>query len=82
MAQRGGQAFIVALGIDLSGHKRPLGFWEGATENHEICEDLPADLERRGLPLSKRVLYSTDGGGGLIKALKARHGKSWGINGA
>lgn len=72
---RGGQAFIVALGIDLSGHKRPLGFWEGATENHEICEGLLADLERRGLTLSKRVLYVTDGGKGIIKALKARHGK-------
>lgn len=72
---RGGQAFIVALGIDVLGIKRPLGFWEGATENHEVCEELLADLERRGLKLSKRVLWVTDGGGGVIKALKDRYGK-------
>jgi len=72
---RGGQAFIVALGIDLKGNKASLGFWEGATENHEICEQLLKDLERRGLKLSKRVLWVTDGGAGIIKALKARYGK-------
>ena len=37
---QGGQAFVVALGVDLEGKKLPLGFWEGATENHEICEEL------------------------------------------
>ena len=52
---RGGQAFVVALGVDLEGKKLPLGFWEGATENHEICEELLEGLERRGLKLSKRV---------------------------
>ena len=73
---RGGQAFVVALGIDLEGIKVPLGFWEGATENHEICEELLVDLERRGLQLSKRVLWVTDGGAGIIKALKDRYGKT------
>jgi len=72
---RGGQAFVVALGVDLEGNKLPLGFWEGATENHEICEELLVDLERRGLKLSKRVLWVTDGGSGIIKALKDRYGK-------
>ncbi len=72
---RGGQAFVVALGIDAEGIKVPLGFWEGATENHEICEELLEDLERRGLRLSKRVLWVTDGGGGIIKALRARYGR-------
>lgn len=72
---RGGQAFVVALGVSLDGSKKPLGFWEGATENHDICEALLADLERRGLKLSKRVLWVTDGGGGVIKALKDRYGK-------
>ena len=73
---RGGQAFVVALGINLEGIKVPLGFWEGATENHEICEELLVDLERRGLKLSKRVLWVTDGGAGIIKALKDRYGKT------
>lgn len=72
---RGGEAFVVALGIDRAGQKRVLGFWQGATENHEICEDLLADLERRDCRLTARVLFVTDGGGGIRKALKARYGK-------
>ena len=72
---RGGKAFIVALGISLEGHKRNLGFWEGATENNEICKELMADLEKRGLPLSKKVIFITDGGKGIIKALRATYGK-------
>ena len=72
---RGGQAFVVALGVDREGKKLPLGFWEGATENHEICEQLLEELERRGLKLSKQVLWVTDGGGGIIKTLKGRYGK-------
>jgi len=72
---RGGQAFVVALGIDTAGSKAPLGFWEGATENHEVCEELLSDLERRGLKLSNRVLWVTDGGSGIIKTLKDRYGK-------
>ena len=62
-------------GVDREGKKLPLGFWEGATENHEICEELLEELERRGLKLSKRILWVTDGGGGIIKALKDRYGK-------
>lgn len=72
---RGGEAFIVGLGIDLSGQKRVVGFWEGSSENHDICEALFAGLERRGLMLSKRILFVTDGGSGIIKALKDRFGK-------
>ena len=72
---RGGKAFIVALGISLEGHKRNLGFWEGATENNEICKELLASLEKRGLPLSRRVVFVTDGGKGIIKALNAKYGK-------
>ena len=71
---RGGEAFIVALGIDRAGHKQVLGFWQGATENHEVCEELLADLERRGCRLTARVLFVTDGGSGIRKALKARCG--------
>jgi len=72
---RAGEAFLVALGIDTEGYKRVLGFWEGATENHEICEELFRDLERRGLVLSKKILWVTDGGKGILKALKDRFGK-------
>jgi putative transposase len=72
---RGGEAFLVALGVDLKGEKLALGFWQGSSENHEICEALFRDLERRGLALSKRILFITDGGSGLRKALRERFGK-------
>jgi transposase-like protein len=72
---RGGEAFLVALGVDPSGEKKALGFWQGSSENHEIGEALFRDLERRGLALSRRILFVTDGGSGLIKALRARFGK-------
>lgn len=72
---RGGSAFIVALGVDVFGEKHPLGFWEGATENAEICEELFGDLERRRLKLTRRVLFVVDGGKGIIKALRDRFGK-------
>jgi putative transposase len=52
-----------------------LGFWEGATENNEICQALLADLEDRGLVLSAKVIFVTDGGKGLIKCLRDKFGK-------
>jgi len=72
---RGGEAFLIALGIDTEGYKHVLGFWEGATENHEICEELFSDMEQRGLRLSKKILWVTDGGKGILKALRDRFGK-------
>lgn len=72
---RGGEAFMIGLGIDVSGKKQVLGFWEGATENHVLCEELLADMERRGLRLSRRIIWITDGGKGIGKALKERFGK-------
>ena len=72
---RGGEAFMVSLGIDLEGEKRVLGFWQGATENHELCKELLADMERRGLPISKKGLWITDGGRGIIKELRDRFGE-------
>ncbi len=72
---RGGVAFIVALGLDRNGKKWNLGFWEGATENHALCQSLLSDLESRGLKLSKSTLFITDGGGGIIKCLKEKYGK-------
>ena len=72
---RGGEAFLVALGVDVSGQKMALGFWQGSSENHEICEALFRDLERRGLVRSRRILFVTDGGSGLRKALRERFGK-------
>lgn len=75
---RGGEAFIVALGLSLAGQKQVLGFWQGATENHVICEELIADLEKRGLRLPSQVLWITDGGKGVIKALREKY--AWRLN--
>lgn len=71
---RGGVAFIVALGIDTAGDKKVLGYWEGATENSEITLKLFEDLERRKLNLTDEVLFMTDGGSGVIKALRNKFG--------
>lgn len=64
---RGGEAFLVALDVDVSGQKMALGFRQGPSENHEIGEVLFRDLERRDLALSQQILFVTDGGSGLIK---------------
>ncbi len=71
---RGEAAFTVALGIDLQGKKQVLGFWEGATENHALAGSLFSDMESRGLQLSEAILFITDGGRGILKALKMRLG--------
>ena len=72
---RGGDAFMVCLGIDRGGAKKVLGFWQGATENHELCEELLSDMERRGLVITRKVIWVTAGGKGIIKTLRDRFGK-------
>jgi len=71
----GSTVFIVGLLVDTRGKKHVLGFWEGATENHEICIELFNNLEDRGLSLTSNILFIIDGGKGVIKALKERFGK-------
>ena len=73
---RGDAAFVVALGIDLEGKKKVLGFWEGATENKEIARCLLSDMESRDLELTEKIIFVTDGGKGIIKALKNRFGNN------
>lgn len=72
---RGGTAFITAVGVDGPGKKWVLGFWEGATENHAICQALLSDLESRGLRLDSSIIFVTDGGSGIGKALRDRCGE-------
>lgn len=72
---RGGEAFMVCLGINREGMKQVLGFWQGATENHVLCEELLGDLERRGLRITRQIIWITDGGKGIIKVLQDRFGK-------
>lgn len=72
---RAGAAFMVSVGIDREGKKQVLEFREGASENNDVCKELFSDLERRGLKLSKKIIWVTDGGSGVIKALKDKFGK-------
>jgi len=74
--RRGKSVFIVGVCIDVSGRKKFLGFWEGSTENSEVCNMLLQDIERRGLSLHPGILFVTDGGSGICKSLRDRFGKS------
>ena len=67
---RGGAAFVVALVVDALGNKRPLGFWEGATENSDVCSELFRDLKNRGLVITENTIFITDGGSGICKYLR------------
>lgn len=73
---RGKSVFIVSVCVDTTGNKTFLGFWEGSTENSDVCNMLLQDIERRGLSLHPAILFVTDGGSGICKSLKARFGKS------
>jgi putative transposase len=70
-----GEHLIVALGIDITGHKQILGLWQGATENAAICGNLLEDLQRRGVDTSKEYLFVLDGSKALRSAVTRMFGK-------
>ena len=39
---------VVALGIDTTAQKHPLGLWDGSTENAAVCQGLLSNLQSRG----------------------------------
>ena len=45
----GGHCIVVALGLDKTGAKHPLGLWEGSAENTTVCQGLLTNLQSRGL---------------------------------
>ena len=51
---------MVALGIDATGGKHALGWWEGSTENAAVCQSLLADLQSRGLRTDRSLLVIVD----------------------
>lgn len=61
----------VALGIDVGGEKRVLGFRVGSSENKEVCRDLLSNLVRRGLsaPEGRYLFAVLDGSEALKQAL-------------
>lgn len=66
---------VIALGIDESGKKHPLGLWLGATENAVVCGALLDNLIERGLDAQARYLFVIDGSKALRKAIRERFGK-------
>lgn len=63
---------IVALGIDETGQKQPLGLWLGATENSQACGALLDNLIERGLDPQRAYLFVIDGSKALRKAIRER----------
>ncbi len=62
---------VVALGIDTTGVKHPLGVVAGSTENTTTVTDLLTGLRERGLDTSRPVLVVLDGGKALAAAVRA-----------
>jgi transposase-like protein len=65
-----GRCCVVALGIDSDGVKRPLGLWDGSTENATVATTLLANLVQRGLDTEQGVLVVLDGAKALRKAVR------------
>jgi len=65
----GDHTVVIALGVDHTGTKMPLGIWLGSTENARLCTELLGNLTSRGLKVEDRILCVIDGGKGIRKAL-------------
>jgi putative transposase len=61
---------VVALGISTDGVKIPLGLYEGSTENATVARALLSDLVDRGLDPEQAILFVTDGGKAIRRAIK------------
>ena len=72
----GRHCIVVALGIDKSGAKHPLGLWEGATENATVCQGLLTNLMSRGLRTDRSLLVIVDGAKALATAVAQTFGRA------
>ncbi len=61
---------IIALGVDLSGEKKILGFVESGTENKMVIKDFLNGLIDRGLNITNEILFIIDGAKGLSAGIK------------
>ena len=61
---------VVALGITADGTKKPVGLWEGSTENKTVVAALLADLVDRGLCYEDGLLVVLDGAKALSAAVR------------
>lgn len=74
--QVGGHCIVVALGIEKTGQKHPLGLWEGSTENTTVCQGLLTNLQRRGLRTDRSLLVILDGAKALHTAVTQTFGRA------
>lgn len=74
--QFGEHCLVVALGIDATGQKHPLGLWDGSTENATVCQGLLRNLQSRGLRTDRSVLVILDGSKALRKAVDHTFGRA------
>ena len=61
---------VVALAITADGTKKPVGLWDGATENKTVVRSLLADLVERGLTFDDGLLVVLDGAKALSAAVR------------
>lgn len=68
------QQVVVAIGLNLQGHKVVLGLHQGATENTTVVKHLLDDLAQRGVDFEVPRLYVLDGGKALHAAVRKKAG--------
>jgi transposase-like protein len=61
---------VVALAITADGTKKPVGLWDGSTENKTVVRALLADLVSRGLVFDDGLLVVCDGAKALSAAVR------------
>jgi putative transposase len=61
---------VVALAITADGSKKPVGLWDGSTENKTVVRSLLADLVARGLAFDDGLLVVIDGAKALSAAVR------------
>jgi putative transposase len=61
---------VVALAITADGTKKPVGLWDGSTENKTVVGSLLADLVARGLAFDDGLLVVLDGAKALSAAVR------------
>ncbi len=66
---------IIALGVDLEGQKKVLGFVQASTEAGEPIADLLRSILARGIGTSEKILACIDGSKGIAKAVKTVFGE-------
>ena len=66
----GERCVVVALAITADGTKKPVGLWDGSTENKTVVRALLADLVSRGLAFDDGLLVVIDGAKALSAAVR------------